>query len=88
MQGGFDGHVRSCPQAAAPKPSRDYPRLVDDQDIASPQQGRQVSDQMVRDSPAGLHLKQPGRIAWLRRPQGDAVFGKLKVEVRKLHGRR
>ena len=88
MQGGFDGDVRSRPQTASPKPGRDHPGLIDDQDIASPKPGRQVTDLVVRETPAGLHLKQPGGISRFRGPQGDAVFGKLKVEVRKLHGRR
>jgi hypothetical protein len=42
---------------------------------------------MVGEDAARPDLEQPGGVAWLRRPQGDAVFGKLEVEIRELHGR-
>ena len=83
---GLHGDVGTRAQPASTQPRRDHPGLVDHQDIAASQQGREAPHRVIRQHASGPHLKQARGVARLRRPEGDTVFRKLEVEVRELHG--
>ena len=74
--------------APAPKPRRDHPRVVDDHEVAGPQQVRQVGDAPVREAVA--HMQQPRRVARLRGALRDQVRGQVEIEIAGAqgHGRR
>ena len=91
---GRDAHVQRCvdlrePVFATPKAGqlrRDHLGVVEDQRVARSQQRRQVGDDAILQCIARSHDKHPRRIARLRRPQRDALFGQVEIEKVDAHG--
>ena len=72
-------------RALQPEPGGDHPRLVDDDDVTGSQEVREVGDGAVLGRRAPAVDEQPGRVAGLDRDLGDALGGKVVVEVRQPH---
>ena len=58
---------------------RDHARIVEDEQVAGPQQSRQIPDAMVGEATA-LDQQQPGAVARARRPQRDPIGRELEIE--------
>ena len=69
-----------------PQAGRDHLRLVDDDDVAGPEQVGQVGDGAVLGRRAPPVDEQAGGVAGLDRDLGDALGRQLVVEVVEAHG--
>ena len=67
------------------QPGRDHLGVVDDHDVAGPQQARQVGDGAVLGRRAPPVDEQPGGVARLDRHLGDALGRQLVVELLQPH---
>ena len=72
---------------AQPQAGRDDPRVVDDDEVARPQQVGQVADVAVLRRGAATVDEQPGGVAWLDRLLGDQRRVEVVVEVLEAHQR-
>ena len=74
-----------CVSTPAFKLGGDHLGVVKHQDIAGPQDFRQIEHLAVGNA-GPVDQQQPARIARPRRPQRDAVMGKLEIEQVDAHG--
>ena len=75
VQQGFD-----CRRAAPPvEARRDHARVVDNHEVARPEQVRQFGNAAVRES--GRNMQQPRRVARLHRPLRDQPGGQVEIEI-------
>ena len=65
--------------APSVEPGGDHPRVVDDHQVAGPEQFRQVRDVAVRQAVA--HMQQPRRVAWLRGLLRDQFGRQVEIEI-------
>ena len=74
-------------QSAPPdQPRRNDLGVVEDQQVAGPQQLRQIGDMAVRDHPLGRQHEQPRAVARLGRAVGDQFARQCEIEIGEAHG--
>lgn len=72
----------ACPLAAAIKARRNDARVVEDEEIASPQQVREIPELAVRkDAVAGLDVQHPRLVAGGQRLLCNQLLRKVIVEI-------
>ena len=85
-QGRLDPRLGFAADAAADKLRRDHLGVVDDELVAGLEPFRKIGDRTVAQHVIGLHDQHSRGVARARRPQRDAVGGKLEVEEFGAHG--
>ena len=70
--------------AAAGKPGRNHPRVVDHKQVTGPQKRWQVADPPVGHALAA-EIQQPCRIPWARRRVGNRLWRQFIIEIGEFH---
>ena len=81
-QGDLDARVAT----PADQPRRDHPGVVENQQVARPQQIRQLRDMPVEKAAGRRQHQQPRRLARLGRPVGYQLARQIIVEIGETHG--
>ena len=88
MQHDLDAGRGLAADAPAIEPRRDHPGVVEDECIARPQQGDEITHAAILEWVGRVrpHHEHPRRIARADGPQRDPVFRQVEIEEPDIHG--
>ena len=84
----MQGHLDRSHPAPADEPCRDNLGVVEDEQIAAPQQRRQIRNPPVLQPSRGRDHEQPSGVARLARVGRDQPARQLEIEIVEMHLRR
>lgn len=87
MKGGRDAdRFRAQAKPFSKKLCRNDPGIVEDQDIAGPEDGRKIPHRLIPQAFTGTNPQEPRRISGLYRTRRNSVRWEVKIEQLNPHG--